>query len=97
MSFGSRPGAKPAARAAASLYIRYCMPSAMKGERHTAAAATIPNEPTALLMSPAPATTVPAASEMMPPTTGRAVEMALLAARSVTASAAPLTAPVRER
>lgn len=48
-------------------------------------------------MSPAPATTVPAASEMMPPTTGRAAEMALLAARSVTASAAPVTAPLMEK
>ena len=52
--------------------------------------------PTAERSRPAPATSVEAASEMIPPTTGSAAEMAVLAARLAAASAAPASAPESE-
>ena len=56
------------------------------GETHTASSANIPNMPTVLRMDSAPATTVDAASEIMPPTTGSAVEIAVFANFDATAS-----------
>ena len=57
------------------------------GAAHIAAIISIPKTPTVLLSSSALPITLDAASDTMPPTTGSAVEMAVLAARSAKASA----------
>ena len=59
--------------------------------------ASIPKMPIAPFSTPAPASTVPVASEMMEPTTGTAAEMAERVICTVIASAAPVAAPVRVR
>ena len=67
------------------------------GVRQMASTASIPKIPTAFFSTPAPASTVPVASEMMEPTTGTAVAMALRVICTVMASAAPAAAPVSVR
>ena len=79
------------------MYSRYLSASARNGVRHIAAMTTAPSAPTAERSNPAPATSVPAASDIIPPTTGSAVDIAVLAALLVTTSAAPVTAPDRLR
>ena len=54
----------------------------------------VPTTPTVPRSTPAPARTVSAASERMPPTTGTAREMASLAAFTAAASADPAMAPL---
>jgi len=85
------------ARNAVSLYSRYCTAMFRNGVRQMASTASIPKIPTAFFSTPAPASTVPVASEMMDPTTGTAVAMALRVICTVMASAAPVAAPVRVR
>ena len=67
------------------------------GVRQMDSTASIPKMPMAPFSTPAPANTVPVASEMMEPTTGTAVAMALRVICTVMASAAPVAAPVRVR
>ena len=62
-----------------------------------AAEASRPKTPTALRTMPAPASSVSAASESVPPTTGSAVERTLLAAFAANSSVLPVTMPVRPR
>ena len=59
--------------------------------------ASIPNTPTLFFKSPAPASTVSAASDRMPPTTGTMPETANLAAFIATASAEPAITPLTVR
>ena len=73
------------------------MPSWRKGPRQMASTASIPAAPTVPRRTPAPASTVSAASERMPPTTGTAREMVSLAALTAAASAEPAMAPLAVR
>ncbi len=57
----------------------------------------MPNTPTVPRSTPAEASTVSAASDKMPPTTGMAPEMANRAAFTAAASAAPATTPLAVR
>ena len=69
----------------------------IKGVRQMASTASRPNTPMAPFSIPAPASTVPAASEMMEPTTGTAVAMAVRVNWVDRASAAEVAAPVTDR
>ena len=58
---------------------------------------SMPNTPTAFFKIPAPARTVSAASERIPPTTGTMLETVNLAALTATASAVPAMTPLTVR
>ena len=58
---------------------------------------SIPKTPTAFFSTPAPASTVSAASERMPPTTGTMLDTVKRAALTATASAVPATTPLTVR
>ena len=59
--------------------------------------ASMPNTPTAFFSIPAPANTVSAASDRIPPTTGTRLDMVNLAALTVTASVEPAITPLTVR
>ena len=96
MSFASSGAAVIPARNAVSLYKRYCTPRRTKGPRHAASTPSRPNTPMAFFTTPAPASTLPAASERMRPTTGMAPTAERVTC-TVSASAEVLTAPDRVR
>lgn len=62
-----------------------------------ASTTNIPTTPTVPRRTPAPASTVSAASDRIPPTTGMAREMVIFAAFTAAASAEPAMAPLAVR
>ena len=68
-----------------------------KGVRQVASTASIPNTPREFFKRPAPDSTLPLACEIMPPTTGTAVEMTERVICSTSASAEVDAAPVSVR
>ena len=96
MSSENRLSATHSHTAAVNVYMRNRTPSVKTGGRQIAAMASNPKIPIVAFSVPAAAASVEAASDKMLPTTGSAADTAVFVTRAASASAVPVTTPVRE-